>query len=37
MGHVTALGHGVDEALEKARIAVAALDWADDATQEDDR
>jgi 5-(carboxyamino)imidazole ribonucleotide synthase len=37
MGHVTALGHDVDEALEKARVAVSALHWADPATLEDDR
>jgi 5-(carboxyamino)imidazole ribonucleotide synthase len=37
MGHVTALGQDVGEALEKARIAVATLHWADPATQEDDR
>jgi 5-(carboxyamino)imidazole ribonucleotide synthase len=39
MGHVTALGRDVEEALAKARIAVATLDWADadPATQEDDR
>jgi 5-(carboxyamino)imidazole ribonucleotide synthase len=29
MGHLTALGSTVDEALERAREAAAALDWAD--------
>jgi 5-(carboxyamino)imidazole ribonucleotide synthase len=29
MGHLTAIGGSVDEALERARRAVAALDWAD--------
>jgi 5-(carboxyamino)imidazole ribonucleotide synthase len=37
MGHVAALGPDVDEALARARSAVAALHWAEDATQEDDR
>jgi flavin-binding protein dodecin len=29
MGHLTALGSTVDEALERAREAAAALDWAE--------
>jgi len=37
MGHLTALGTDIDEALARARGALAALHWADDATQEDDR
>ncbi len=37
MGHLTALGSDVDEALSKARAAQAALHWAGDATQEDTR
>jgi 5-(carboxyamino)imidazole ribonucleotide synthase len=37
MGHLTALGADIDEALARARGALAALHWADDATQEDDR
>ncbi len=37
MGHVTATGADVDEALARARGAAKALQWADDATREDDR
>jgi 5-(carboxyamino)imidazole ribonucleotide synthase len=37
MGHLTALGSDVDEALEKARGALSALHWADDPTEEGDR
>jgi 5-(carboxyamino)imidazole ribonucleotide synthase len=37
MGHLTALGSDVDEALARARGALAALHWADVETQEDDR
>ena len=37
MGHLTAVGSDVDEALGRARAALAALRWADDATKEDDR
>ena len=37
MGHLTAVGSDVDEALGRARAALAALHWADDATKEDDR
>ena len=37
MGHLTALGTDVDNALAKARGALAALHWADDATKEVDR
>ena len=41
MGHLTALGADVDEALTHARGALAALHWADDTTddptKEDDR
>jgi 5-(carboxyamino)imidazole ribonucleotide synthase len=37
MGHLTALGADVDEALAKARGALAALHWADDSTAEVDR
>ncbi|MEO8571857.1 MAG: hypothetical protein ABI553_09165, partial [Chloroflexota bacterium] len=41
MGHLTALGADVDEALDKARTGLAALRWADDTTgnttKEDDR
>jgi 5-(carboxyamino)imidazole ribonucleotide synthase len=36
MGHLTALGADVDGALERARWALAALDWSN-ATTEDDR
>ncbi len=32
MGHLTALGSSTDEALEKARAALAALHWADSTT-----
>lgn len=32
MGHLTALGGSVDEALERARVALASLRWADDTT-----
>ncbi len=35
MGHVTAVGGTVDEALERARAARSALGWADDAGRED--
>ena len=35
MGHLTALGSSVDEALEKARAAVATLGWADDTADEE--
>jgi 5-(carboxyamino)imidazole ribonucleotide synthase len=37
MGHLTALGSDLDEALERARRALAALRWADDQTEEDGR
>ena len=37
MGHVTALGPDVEAALTRARSAVAALHWAEDETEEDDR
>jgi 5-(carboxyamino)imidazole ribonucleotide synthase len=37
MGHLTALGSDVDEALQAARGALAALRWAEDGTNEDDR
>ncbi len=37
MGHVTATGGDVDEALARARAAAAALRWADDETKEGDR
>ena len=38
MGHLTALGPDVDEALDAGRAAPRPkLHWADDATQEDDR
>jgi 5-(carboxyamino)imidazole ribonucleotide synthase len=37
MGHLTALGSDVDEALASARRALAALHWADDPAEEDDR
>jgi 5-(carboxyamino)imidazole ribonucleotide synthase len=37
MGHLTALGSSTDEALEKARGALAVTRWADDTTAEDDR
>jgi 5-(carboxyamino)imidazole ribonucleotide synthase len=37
MGHLTALGRDVDEALSAARGALAALSWADDPTREGDR
>jgi phosphoribosylaminoimidazole carboxylase (NCAIR synthetase) len=30
MGHLTALGGTVDEALERARAALAGLQWADE-------
>ena len=36
MGHLTALGSSTDEALEKARGALAALRWADEATSAED-
>lgn len=35
MGHVTALGDTVDEALAHARAAVATLSWADESVAED--
>jgi 5-(carboxyamino)imidazole ribonucleotide synthase len=35
MGHLTALGTDTDEALDRAQDALAALDWADDATEDD--
>jgi 5-(carboxyamino)imidazole ribonucleotide synthase len=34
MGHLTALGGSVDDALERARAALANLHWADDTTDE---
>jgi 5-(carboxyamino)imidazole ribonucleotide synthase len=37
MGHLTALGSDVDEALDRARAGLAALHWAGDPTKEDDR
>jgi phosphoribosylaminoimidazole carboxylase, PurK protein len=37
MGHLTALGRDVDEALAQARAALATLHWADDVTKEDGR
>jgi 5-(carboxyamino)imidazole ribonucleotide synthase len=37
MGHVAALGPDVEGALAKSRSAAAALHWAEDETQEDDR
>jgi 5-(carboxyamino)imidazole ribonucleotide synthase len=37
MGHLTALGSDVDEALGRARAGLAALHWAGDPTKEDDR
>ena len=37
MGHLTALGRDVDEALGRARTARAALRWADDEPEEGDR
>jgi 5-(carboxyamino)imidazole ribonucleotide synthase len=37
MGHLTAPGVDVDEALAKARAALATLRWADDETREVDR
>ena len=37
MGHLTALAPDVDEALAKARTALAALHWADDVTKENGR
>jgi len=37
MGHLTAIGQDVDEALAKARDALARLAWADDDRQEDER
>ncbi len=36
MGHLTALGGSVEEALERARAAHAGLRWADDTTEEED-
>jgi 5-(carboxyamino)imidazole ribonucleotide synthase len=36
MGHLTALGGTVDEALERARAASARLDWASGPTEPDD-
>ena len=37
MGHVTALGGDVVEALARARAALGTLSWADDTRREDDR
>jgi 5-(carboxyamino)imidazole ribonucleotide synthase len=37
MGHLTALGSDAEDALMHARAALAALNWADDETKEDDR
>ncbi|MBA3235077.1 MAG: ATP-grasp domain-containing protein, partial [Chloroflexi bacterium] len=37
MGHVTATGAGVDEALARARAAATALRWADEGAKEGDR
>jgi 5-(carboxyamino)imidazole ribonucleotide synthase len=37
MGHLTALGADIDEALGTARAALAALQWAEDATKKEDR
>jgi 5-(carboxyamino)imidazole ribonucleotide synthase len=37
MGHLTALGRDVDGALSTARAALAALRWADSASEENDR
>jgi 5-(carboxyamino)imidazole ribonucleotide synthase len=37
MGHLSALGGDIDEALTKARGALAALHWADDTSEEGDR
>lgn len=36
MGHLTALGGSVEEALERARAALAGLRWADDTTEQAD-
>jgi 5-(carboxyamino)imidazole ribonucleotide synthase len=36
MGHLTALGGSVEEALQRARAALAGLRWADDTTDEED-
>jgi phosphoribosylaminoimidazole carboxylase, PurK protein len=36
MGHLTALGGSVEEALERARAALAGLRWSDDTTEEAD-
>ena len=36
MGHLTALGESVEEALQRARTALAGLRWADDTTEEVD-
>ena len=35
MGHLTALGTDTNAALDRAQRALAALDWADDATEDD--
>ena len=35
MGHLTALGRSVNDALERARAARAGLNWADDTTDEE--
>jgi 5-(carboxyamino)imidazole ribonucleotide synthase len=35
MGHLTALGESVDDALQRARAALAGLRW-DDATEEEE-
>jgi 5-(carboxyamino)imidazole ribonucleotide synthase len=37
MGHLTAVAADADTALARARTALAALHWAEDGTQEDDR
>jgi 5-(carboxyamino)imidazole ribonucleotide synthase len=37
MGHISASGGDIDEALEQAHRALAALHWADEATGEGDR
>jgi len=34
MGHVTAIGTSIDEALEQARTAAAQMSWADDAAED---
>jgi 5-(carboxyamino)imidazole ribonucleotide synthase len=37
MGHLTALGSSIDDALERARRAASHLRWTDDDQEEDDR